>query len=147
MIEIGTGSILAAKVDALANPVNCVGAMGKGLALAVKQRWPETYAEYKIACDHRQLRPGGILITWQTKPAIIHVATKDHWRSPSQLEWIRLGVAALRAAVLTHGFRSLAIPALGCGNGGLSWAVVKPLIEEAFITMPTDVRVLLYEPL
>lgn len=146
MIEIGKGSILVAKVEALVNPVNCVGVMGKGLALSVKLRWPEAYAEYRSLCNGPGLQPGDVHVVSQTSPMILNLATKQHWRNPSKLEWIGAGLGNLKHLVCERGIRSLAIPAIGCGNGGLPWLQVRALIGSTFCVMPYDLRLLIFEP-
>ncbi|QSQ20566.1 macro domain-containing protein [Pyxidicoccus parkwayensis] len=146
-IERGHGDLLAANVEALVNPVNTVGVMGKGLALQFKNAFPEVFTAYARACESGELIPGRMHIVQRAaSPAfIIHFPTKQHWRQPSKLEYIRDGLEDLVARIRELGMRSIAIPALGCGNGGLAWAEVKPLIVQAFEPLP-DVRVLLFEP-
>jgi O-acetyl-ADP-ribose deacetylase (regulator of RNase III) len=136
-------------VDALVNAVNCVGVMGKGIALKFKSRWPENFTLYAAACKARRLRPGSMLVFdagVRTRPRyIINFPTKEHWRHASKLEFIRDGLMDLRAQVQRLDIRSLGIPALGCGNGGLAWSDVRPLIEDAFRSLP-EVDVRLFEP-
>ena len=152
MIEMSRGDLLQAPVEALVNTVNCVGVMGKGIALQFARAFPENTKLYKALCKKGELRPGEIFTTevpleleTQLPHFIINFATKDHWKAPSQLAWIESGLRLLRAEVETRGISSIAIPPLGCGNGGLSWSVVRSLIESAFEDL-TDVRVLLFAP-
>ncbi len=151
-LEIQHGDLLKAPVEALVNTVNCVGVMGKGIALQFERTFPEISRPYQEACRSNQLRPGNLLViplqpTFE-RPLpllIINFATKDHWRGASKLEWIEVGLAHLVQEVRTHGLKSIAIPPLGCGNGGLDWNVVRPLIEQAFENLP-DVHVFLFPP-
>lgn len=146
-IERGTGSLLTAHVDALVNAVNTVGVMGKGLALQFKEAFPDAFASYARACKAGEVRIGTMhVVTRPTSPRfIINFPTKEHWRNPSKLEFIRDGLAGLIDTVRQRAIGSIAVPALGCGNGGLAWSSVRPLIVEAFAQVP-DVRVLLFEP-
>ncbi|MBF9135186.1 DUF1768 domain-containing protein [Plantactinospora sp. S1510] len=144
-----TGDLLAADAEALVNPVNCVGVMGAGLALQFKQRHPEMFEAYRVACQVGQVKPGQMFV--HHEPAltgaryVINFPTKRHYRDQSQADDIAAGLLDLTRVVRELGIRSIAIPALGCGLGGLRWAEVRPMIERAFAGM-TDVRVLLYGP-
>lgn len=106
--------------DALVNPVNCVGIMGKGLALEFKRKWPAMFDDYKHYCDSKQLRPG-LLHTYRlpTGQLIINFPTKDHWRNPSKLEWVESGLQAVNTLCLLNNICSVSWPLLGAGNGGL----------------------------
>jgi len=149
MIELTHGNLLDADVDALVNTVNSVGCMGKGIALQFKQAFPRNNAFYERACQAGKVAPGRMLIFDNgglVKPHyIINFPTKRHWRGKSKIEDIAAGLTALVAEVKRLGIRSIAVPALGCGLGGLDWRLVRPMIEEAFSVLP-DVRVLAYEP-
>lgn len=147
MIEPGKGNLLAADVDALVNTVNTVGVMGKGLALQFKKAFPESFASYERACAAGEIVTGRVHIVERlTSPRfIVNFPTKRHWRHASKLETVRAGLDDLVARVRELGIVSIAVPPLGCGNGGLDWAVVKPLILDAFREVPT-VRVVLFEP-
>jgi O-acetyl-ADP-ribose deacetylase (regulator of RNase III) len=149
MIERTRGNLLEADVDALVNTVNSVGYMGKGIALQFKQAFPRNNAFYERACRAGEVVPGHMLIFDNgglVKPHyIINFPTKRHWRGKSKIEDIAAGLKALVAGVKRLGIRSIAVPPLGCGLGGLDWRVVRPMIEGAFSALP-DVRVLLYEP-
>lgn len=150
MIKLTRGDLLKQDdVDAIVNTVNCVGVMGKGIALQFKNKWPANFAEYAAACKAGEVRPGRMLVHdlgALVKPNyIINFPTKDHWRGASKIEFIREGLADLIEQVQRLGIRSIAIPPLGCGNGGLDWADVRPLIEAAFADLP-DVEVKLFEP-
>lgn len=148
-IKTVSGNLLDADVEALVNTVNTVGVMGKGIALQFKQAFPENYAAYVTACKHGELQPGKMFVTQTGALAgpryIINFPTKLDWRSRAKMEDIEAGLSALVAAIREQGIRSIAIPPLGCGNGGLKWSEVRPRIEIALAALP-DVRVLLYEP-
>lgn len=153
-IHTGTGNICNTEAEALVCTVNCVGVMGKGVALAVKQAFPEVYEPYRKTCAVGLLNPGRVLVIeralsitpWQLlgPRRVFCFATKDHWRQPSKLEWIERGLVELVAEVRQLQIPSIAIPPLGCGNGGLDWKIVRPMIVAAF--EPLSVDVYLYEP-
>ncbi|MEI7461694.1 MAG: macro domain-containing protein [Pirellula sp.] len=149
MIEITRGDILNANTDALVNTVNCVGVMGRGIAAQFKKKFEANFKLYKKSCDAGYLRPGMMLVYDSNKflnpRYVINFPTKDHWRANSKLEDIESGLVALVEEVRSRNIRSIAIPPLGCGLGGLDWNVVRPMIEQAFAVLP-DVQVLLYEP-
>jgi O-acetyl-ADP-ribose deacetylase (regulator of RNase III) len=149
MIESAYGDLLQADVVALVNAVNTAGVMGKGIALQFKHAYPENYKVYVEACKLQAAQIGQMLIVdlglHKTPRYIINFPTKQHWRNPSKLEYIHLGLLDLVRQVKVLGISSIAIPALGAGNGGLDWAEVHPLVVQAFSGLP-DVRVLLFEP-
>ena len=134
-IQIRPGADLFAQdCAAIVNTVNCVGIMGKGLALTVRNRYPACYNAYRAACRRGQVRPGRLHL-WRNmanRPGqarwIVNFPTKDHWRQPSRLEWIDQGLEALVELIQQEKIPSLAVPPLGCGLGGLNWAEVEPLI-------------------
>ena len=149
MIKITRGNLLKADAEALVNTVNSVGVMGKGIALQFKQAFPENFRQYKQACDAGEVKPGRMFVTdagQLINPRyIINFPTKRHWRGKSRIEDIETGLKALIEEVKRLEIRSIAVPPLGCGNGGLLWSQVKPLIEQAFEELP-EVKVLLFEP-
>lgn len=149
MIEFQRGDILAADAEALVNTVNCVGVMGRGIALQVKNAFPGNYTAYEIACRAGDVQPGKMFVyeTGQfTNPRyVINFPTKRHWRGKSRLRDIESGLRALLGEIKRLGIRSIAIPPLGCGLGGLSWADVRPRIEAALTEVP-DVRAIVFEP-
>lgn len=149
MIEEIKGNLLEADAEALVNTVNCVGFMGKGIALQFKQAFPENFDVYRRVCERNQLRPGEMLV-YDTQSMIgqryiINFPTKRHWRGKSRIEDIEVGLDALIDTVVSRGIKSIAVPPLGCGLGGLNWQEVKPMIVRAFDAIP-DVRVLLFSP-
>ena len=149
MILLGSGNLLAAAVDALVNPVNCAGVMGRGLALAFKKRLPWCVVPYVDACRRGELQPGRVLVVESPKPGaprfVIHFPTKRHWREASRIEDIDAGLPALAAEIERHRITSIAVPALGCGLGGLAWDDVRPRIERALASV-RDLRAVLYGP-
>jgi O-acetyl-ADP-ribose deacetylase (regulator of RNase III) len=149
MIELTQGNLLEAQAEALVNTVNCVGQMGKGIALQFKQAFPDNFKAYQAACRASKVAPGKMFIHANgdlVNPRyIINFPTKRHWRGPSRLEDIESGLTALIADVQRLGIHSIAMPPLGCGLGGLDWRIVRPMIEQAFAALP-QMRVLLYEP-
>ncbi len=149
MIEIVGGNILEADAEAVVNTVNCVGVMGKGLALQFKQAFPANFRAYEAACRAGEVVPGKMFIFDNgrlIKPRyIIDFPTKRHWRDNSRIEDIQSGLRALIEDVRRLGIRSIALPPLGCGLGGLNWRDVRPMIENSFSELP-DVRVLLFPP-
>ncbi|MDO9425154.1 MAG: macro domain-containing protein [Methylobacter sp.] len=136
-------------VDAIVNTVNCVGVMGKGIALQFKKKWPTNFKAYADACKTSQVKPGQMFIyhagVLATPKYVINFPTKDHWRGKSRIEFIQDGLVDLVEQIKSLRISSIAIPPLGCGHGGLDWQQVKPLIEQAFTAIP-EVEVRLFEP-
>lgn len=149
MITFHKGNLLKAPVEALVNTVNTVGVMGKGIALMFKEAFPENFRAYEDACKRKEVRIGHMFVTESSRldgPRwIINFPSKKHWRQPSKLEWINDGLTDLRRVVLEKGIRSIALPPLGCGNGGLEWADVRSEIEHAMAPL-SDVEVMVFEP-
>jgi O-acetyl-ADP-ribose deacetylase (regulator of RNase III) len=149
MIRNAQGDILKAEAEALVNTVNCVGVMGRGIALQFRKAFPDNFKAYAAACKRGEVHPGRMFIveTEQlTGPRyIINFPTKRHWRGKSRMADIEAGLTALVGEVRTRRIRSIAIPPLGSGLGGLDWSEVRPLIERAFAALP-EIEVLLYEP-
>lgn len=149
MIRYTTGNLLDAETEALVNTVNEVGVMGKGIALMFREAFPANTAAYEAACKKGQVRVGHMLVTENhalTGPRwIINFPTKKHWRNSSKLEWVQDGLADLRRVIAEKKIRSLALPPLGCGNGGLDWNDVRPEIEMALGTL-NDVTLIIFEP-
>jgi O-acetyl-ADP-ribose deacetylase (regulator of RNase III) len=145
-----TGDLVTADVDALVNAVNCEGVMGKGIALQFKQAWPAMFVEYQTLARAGQVQPGAMQVhhtgSLLGPRFIINFPTKRHWKHPSRLDDIHSGLAALTETVRDLDIRSIALPALGCGNGGLHWGDVRPLIEATVHGWSGDVRVVVFEP-
>ena len=149
MFEHKTGDILAENADALVNTVNCVGAMGRGIALQFKNAYPLNYKAYAAACKRKEVRPGDMFVfeTGElTNPRyIINFPTKRHWRGKSRMEDIEVGLKALRDVIREKKIRSVAIPPLGSGLGGLNWHEVRHRIRET-LQGCGDVRIVIFEP-
>lgn len=149
MIEFTRGDILQADVEAIVNTVNCVGVMGRGIALQFKKAWPKNFKAYAAACKSNEVQPGRLFVFATQQRAnpryIINFPTKRHWRGASRMEDIDSGLEALAATIREKHIQSIAIPPLGCGLGGLDWNQVKQKIEQSLSALP-DVYVLIYEP-
>jgi len=148
MLELVTGNLLEADTEALVNAVNTEGVMGKGIALQFKRQYPEMFEEYQRACKEGQVQPGRMHVYERREifnRYIINFPTKRHWRSPSSIEDIKVGLNALAEEIRQRHIKSIALPALGCGNGGLDWSEVLPVIRSALADL-TDVRLLVYPP-
>lgn len=149
MIRYTHGNLFDADVDALVNTVNTVGVMGKGVALQFKERFPENFTAYAAACKSGEVKIGRMFVTETrrlTGPRwIVNFPTKADWRYPSKLEYVRTGLTDLVRVTRDLGIRSLAIPPLGAGSGGLDWWLVRKAIEDALAELD-DVDVLVFEP-
>jgi len=149
MIHLAKGNLLAHPAAALVNTVNLDGVMGKGIALHFKEQYPENYRRYRAACQSKAIQIGKMFITERNELIgprwIINFPTKITWRKPSELSYIKTGLVDLVQQVRVLGIQSIALPPLGCGNGGLRWSDVKPLIAAAFADLP-EVEVSLFEP-
>lgn len=149
MIDYTSGDILQCEADALVNTVNCVGMMGRGIALQFKHAFPDNFKAYAAACRRGEVRPGHMFVfatgALSAPKYIINFPTKRHWRGKSRLEDIDSGLRALVEVIRNHQIQSIAVPPLGSGLGGLDWNDVKPRIESALAPL-SDVRVLLFEP-
>lgn len=149
MIELRQGDILEAEAEALVNTVNCVGVMGRGIALQFRKAFPDVFKTYKSACDRKELHLGMVLVhdlnRLENPHLVINFPTKRHWKGNSRLDDIEAGLEALVSEIRERKIKSIAVPPLGCGLGGLDWDIVRPIIEGAFQELE-DVRVYLYEP-
>ena len=149
MIEYKRGDILKEDVEALVNTVNCVGVMGRGIALQFKKAFPGNFKAYVEACKKKELRPGSVFVFPTERLCnphfIINFPTKRHWRNKSRLEDIEAGLVDLVRIIEERDIRSVAIPPLGCGLGGLDWSTVRPRIEAAVQAL-TEVDIRLFEP-
>ena len=149
MIRFIRGNLLDAEAEAVVNTVNTVGVMGKGIALQFKEAFPDNFRAYKAACKSGDVRVGQMFVTSNetlTHPKwIINFPTKKHWRHPTKIEWVHEGLRDLQRVIVDKGIRSIAIPPLGCGNGGLDWERVRPIIESMLSGL-AGVEVVVYEP-
>ena len=148
-VHLRTGNIIEDDAEALVNTVNCVGFMGRGVALQFRKAFPANNRAYVRACRMNELCPGSVFVFETgalTGPKyVINFPTKRHWREKSRVADIDAGLVALVGAIRERGIRSLAVPPLGCGLGGLEWKVIRPRIEQALAALP-DLDVRLYEP-
>lgn len=148
MIKFTQGNLLEARAEALVNTVNTVGVMGKGIALMFKERFPENFRRYASACKAGEVQVGRMFVTEVSEldgPRwIINFPTKQHWRGRSRMEWIAEGLHDLRRFLVEERVRSIAVPPLGAGNGGLDWAEVRPLVETILAGLDTEIVV--FEP-
>jgi O-acetyl-ADP-ribose deacetylase (regulator of RNase III)/uncharacterized protein YwgA len=136
------GDLFSSQAQSLVNTVNCVGVMGKGVALEFKKRWPAMFDDYQRRCAAKQVRLGEPYLYRDAAGAsIVNFPTKDHWRSPSRVADIESGLDYLVAHAEGWGIRSLALPPLGCGNGGLEWSEVGPLIYRKLHRAQFDIEV------
>lgn len=145
MVEFTKGDMFQATVDVRVNTVNCVGVMGAGVALAFKNRYPDMFKDYQNACRDGRVRPGAVHV-WQSLMGdwVVNFPTKRDWRDNSRYEDIQSGLVALRDYLRQQGAVSVALPALGCGHGGLDWSQVAPMIEAELGDL--EARVLVFEP-
>ena len=151
MIIYSNGNIFDQDVEAIVNPVNCKGVMGAGLAKQVKERYPFVFKQYVAACREGELSPGHLQVVYNRSSSpspkyIINFATKDDWVDPSCLEYIESGIRRLEMAIRYKGIRTIAIPALGCGLGQLSWRVVKPIMEDGLRYFGKDRSIIIMCP-
>ena len=147
MIELIEGDLFVSGARALVNPANTVGTMGGGLAREFKRRFLFCVKPYEQLCKAGRFYIGDVLACESPKDPgfyVVHVPTKVHWREPSELTYVEQGVEALARWISESGVASVAVPALGCGLGGLEWTEVRPVIEAALASVPA--RVLLYPP-
>lgn len=149
MINYKTGDLFNDNAEAIVNTVNCVGVMGRGIALQFKKRYPENFKEYEAKCKLGEMTPGRVFIfetnSFINPKYIINFPTKRHWRGASRIEDIESGLVDLSRVIKTYDIKSIAIPPLGSGLGGLDWLLVKSKIEAALIDIE-DVEINVYEP-
>ena len=149
MIEYKTGDMLIEEAEALVNTVNCVGIMGRGIALQFKNAFPENFKAYAAACKRNEVNPGRMFVFKTgklTNPRyIINFPTKRHWKGKSRIEDVESGLAALAEEIRSRNIRSIAIPPLGSGLGGLDWSQVRPRIEAALKEF-RDLKVVIFQP-
>ncbi len=148
MIRYTQGNIFDVPADIRVNTVNCVGVMGAGVALAFKNRYPEMFRKYAKACRSGEVEPGKPHI-WEKREldeivTVVNLPTKDHWKQPSEYEYVEKGLRWLRAFLENRGKVRVALPALGCGHGGLDWLLVQKMIERTLGDLVAEIIV--FEP-
>lgn len=150
MIELTRGNLLHADTEAIVNAVNCVGVMERGIALQFKKAWPDNFKAYALACKNKELTPG-VMFIYEIQKAthprfIVNFPTKRHWRNASCIEDIEAGLITLVDEIKQRNIKSIAIPPLGAGLGGLEWSIVYEKIKSAMEPL-ADVHVLIYAPI
>lgn len=149
MIEYKTGDILTEEVEALVNSVNCVGVMGRGIALQFKDAFPENFRSYAAACKRKEVKPGRMFVFENSQISgpryIINFPTKRHWKGKSRIEDIEAGLAALTREIKNRNIHSIALPPLASGLGGLEWREIRQRIEESLKGL-SNVRIVVFEP-
>ena len=136
MVTYIKGDIFRSPAKVLTNPVNCVGVMGKGLALEFKKRYPDLFDDYRKRCNNNTVIPGKPYLWSNERTTILNFPTKRHWKDNSRLEDIEAGLKYLEENWMSLGIDSIALPAIGCGEGGLHWDFVKKLIDKHLGTIP-----------
>jgi O-acetyl-ADP-ribose deacetylase (regulator of RNase III) len=149
MIQYITGNILDSEAQALVNTVNTMGVMGKGIALQFKKTYPNNFRAYEMACKNGEIKVGEMFVTVDSSAAsgeklVINFPTKTNWKKPSEYKYIEDGLDHLVEVIKKYQIKSIALPPLGAGNGGLNWERVKKLIEQKLQHMALDIYV--YEP-
>jgi O-acetyl-ADP-ribose deacetylase (regulator of RNase III) len=128
MIEFTSGNMFDGKYDVMVNTVNCVGVMGKGVALEFKGRFPDMFLAYKTACAKGEVVPGKLHVWDDLFVTVVNLPTKRHWRDPSRYEDVNEGLVALKEYLMARGTATVALPPPGCGNGGLDWKIVRAMV-------------------
>lgn len=141
MLTYIKGDLLTSPAQVLVNTVNTVGVMGKGIALEFKDKYPEMFKSYQKECDKNNLEIGKLILWKDDEKWILLFPTKKHWRSPSKIEYIEKGLQKFVQSYELLGIESIAFPRLGCGNGGLDWDIVKPIMEQYLKSLPIHVYI------
>lgn len=142
MLKILVGDLFASKMETLVNTVNCVGVMGKGVAKIFKEKYPAMFTEYKIQCSQGLIKTGTLYPYYEDgNVRVLNFPTKVHWRSPSQISFIEDGLKWFVDHYEELGITSIAFPPLGCGNGGLKWENVGPIMVKALENLPIDIEI------
>ena len=135
------GNIFESNCSTIVNTINCVGVMGKGIALEFKKRYPDMFMDYVHKCDKGEIRPGEPYVFQNGEISILNFPTKDHWRSPSRLSYVEDGLDWFVENYGKYDIHSIAFPPLGCGNGGLSWDVVGPVMYQKLNGLPINIEI------
>lgn len=142
MFVIKIGNLFDSKVETLVNTINCVGVMGKGIAAVFKEKYPGMCASYREMCARHEIHTGRLYPYFENgKVRVLNFPTKEHWRSPSKIEYIENGLAWFVQNYEALGIQSIAFPPLGCGNGGLDWDDVGPIMYEKLVNLPIDIEI------
>ena len=144
MIRFCKGNMFEDDAEAVVVTVNCVGVMGKGVALIARDLYPKNFENYRKMCRQNLYIPGCVHMFIEDNKKVINFATKNHWRNPSHIGWIQKGLAELRRLIQDKSIKSIAVPPVGCGNGKLDWIEVEPLVKKWLEDLDCDVR--LYAP-
>lgn len=150
MIEYKKGNIFKEEVEAIVNAVNCVGVMGRGIALQFKRAFPTNFKEYAVLCKQKEIQPGCMFIFElddrdDSLKYIVNFPTKRHWKDKSRIEDIELGLNSLAEEIRIRDIKSIAIPPLGCGLGGLLWPDVRSCMEDKLKDF-VETRIVILEP-
>jgi len=146
MIDYTSGDILKSDTEALVNTVNLDGYMGKGIAYQFKLEYPKNNEAYVHACKAKEIAIGKVFIFREKGKVIINFPTKNSWRANSKIEFIEKGLGSLISEIQIENIRSISVPPLGCGNGGLDWQEVRPLIEKYLLRLDASINVKIFEP-
>lgn len=141
MLQFIHSSILDSQAQTVVNTVNTVGVMGKGLAQAFREKYPAMFHTYKQLCDNNQFSVGQLWLWRGANQWVLNFPTKKHWRNPSRLEYIESGLKKFVANYESRGIREISFPRLGCGNGGLNWEDVRPLMEKYLGDLPIPIYI------
>ena len=141
MITYLRGDIFSSPAQVLVNAVNTVGVMGKGVALEFKKRYPEMFKSYERVCNEKQLDVGKLMLWKGSEKWVLMFPTKKHWRNPSKMEYVEAGLKKFVDTYMEKGITSAAFPRLGCGNGGLDWEEVRPLMERYLKQLPIPIYI------
>ncbi len=146
IVEI-RGNIFETSCQTIVNTVNCVGVMGKGIAFEYRNRYPDMYRAYVNLCDKKQLRPGSLHLWKKSTPWILNFPTKKHWKYPSRIEYIEMGLRKFADTYAQKGITSIAFPELGTSAGGLEWGQVGPLMLDHLEPLPNlDIEIYHFDP-
>src|SRR6185369_10095183 len=146
MLTARTGDLFTSQAQTLVNAVNCIGVMGKGIALEFKKRYPAMFEDYAARCRRNEVQLGKPYVFRDLGGTmIVNFPTKDHWRSPSRLKDIEDGLEYFARYATDWGITSVAFPPLGCGNGGLAWSDVEPLMHRKLGSLPIEIEI--YSPI
>ena len=143
MLTFLNGDLFTSKAQVIVNTVNCVGAMGAGIALGFKNRYPKMFEQYREECKKGLYKTGNLYTYQENGSTILNFPTKDHWKDPSEYAYLESGLASLRKYLVDNKIKSIAIPALGSTNGGLDWVKVQKMIFDALKDLPVAIEVYL----